>query len=48
MTASTAPTSVTGPGRWPWRSHIQATTAAGAVYSMRIAGPTSMCETAEK
>ena len=46
--ASPAPTSVSGPGRWPCRSHCQQTTAAGAVYSISSAGPTCMCATAEK
>ena len=46
--ASPAPSSVTAPGRWPWRSHSQTTTAAGAVYSISSAGPTCMCWTAEK
>ena len=41
--ASPAPASVSRPGRWPWRSHRKTTTAAGAVNSMRIAGPTCMC-----
>ena len=43
-----APASVIRPGRCPWRSHRKTTTAAGAVNSMRIAGPTCMCWTAEK
>ena len=47
-TATAAPSSVVRPGRSPWRSHSQATTAAGAVYSMSSAGPTCMCATAEK
>ena len=46
--ASPAPASVIRPGRCPWRSHRKTTTAAGAVNSMRIAGPTCMCCTAEK
>lgn len=46
--ASPAPASVTADGRSPRRSHNQATTAAGDVYSMSSAGPTSMWATAEK
>ena len=43
-----APATVSGPGRSPWRSHSQTTTAAGAVYSISSAGPTSIRCTAEK
>ena len=46
--ATAAPSSVIRPGRWWCRSHIQTTTAAGAVYSMRRAGPTCMNWMAEK
>ena len=40
--ARPAPATVSGPGRSPWRSQSQTTTAAGAVYSISSAGPTSM------
>ena len=46
--ATAAPASVIGPGRWPCTSHSHTTTAAGAVNSMRMAGPTCMYWTAEK
>ena len=36
------------PGRSPWRSQSHMTTAAGAVYSISSAGPTSIRSTAEK
>ena len=43
-----APASVSGRGRSPWRSHSHTTMAAGAVYSISSAGPTSIAATAEK
>ncbi len=46
--ATTAPAAVWPAGRSPCRSHIQPTTATGAVYSTIRAGPTCMCCTAEK
>ena len=46
--ARPAPATVSAPGRSPRRSHSQRTTAAGAVYSISSAGPTSIRWTAEK
>src|SRR4051812_28011248 len=46
--ARPAPATVSGRGRSPRRSHSQTTTAAGAVYSISSAGPTSIRWTAEK
>src|SRR5688500_13270333 len=47
-TARPPPASVSGRGRSPWTSHSQTTMAAGAVYSISSAGPTSIAATAEK
>src|SRR5919107_761506 len=46
--ARPAPAIVSGRGRSPWRSQSHTTMAAGAVYSISSAGPTSIAATAEK